>query len=300
MKRFIINILLFFAIVIVVDICVGFTGDYLQTHAKGGETRKTNDFVKNDYHDIVILGSSRACHHYDAPFLSDTLGIDVYNAGYDGNGVVLSYGLLSMILERYKPQLVIFDVEPSFDIEVYPADNGHKRYISTLKPYYNNVGAKEVIKDVSVEEWYKAHSGMMRYNTTIISKAQDYIKGNSTSKGYIPMQGAYFGEKSEIVGDSTVHIDVFKLNYVEKLLLLAKVNNVPIVVVASPKYGKTSSIELQPVIDLCKKFSVPFIDFYADTEFQLHKEWFKEPMHLNEIGAREFSKKLSLKIKNLI
>jgi hypothetical protein len=54
------------------------------------------------------------------------------------------------------------------------------------------------------------------------------------------------------------------------------------------------------VIDLCKKFSVPFIDFYADTEFQLHKEWFKEPMHLNEIGAREFSKKLSLKIKNLI
>ena len=195
MKRFIINILLFFAIVTVVDICVGFTGDYLQAHAKGGETRKTNDLVKNDYHDIVRFGSSRAAHHYDTPFLSDTLGLEVFNAGYDGNGVILSYGLLSMILERYKPRLVIFDVEPSFDIEIYPGDNGHKRYISTLKPYFDNTGAREVIKYVSEEEWYKAYSGMMRYNTTIISKVQDKIKGNtSKNKGYIPIHGIYIGE----------------------------------------------------------------------------------------------------------
>ena len=301
MKRFIINIIVFFAIVAVGDICVGFTGDYLQAHAKGGETRKTNDLVMNDHHDIVIFGSSRACHHYDAPFLSDTLGLDVYNAGYDGNGVVLSYGLLSMILERYKPQLVIFDVEPAFDIEVYPGDNGHKRYISTLKPYYNNAGAKEVIKDVSEEEWYKVHSGMMRYNTTIISKTLDYTKGDViNNKGYIPMHGVYTGESPEHSGGTATNIDTFKLNYVEKLLALAKSKDVPIIVVASPKLGKTSSSELRPVMDICRKNKIVIWDYYAVPEFMLHKEWFNEPMHLNETGAREFSKKVVEKIKDLI
>lgn len=290
---------MFFAIIAVIDLCVGITGDYLQAHAKGGETRKTNDFVMNDRHDIVIFGSSRACHHYDAPFLSDTLGLDVYNAGYDGNGIVLSYGLFSMILERYKPRLVIFDIEPAFDIYVYAGDNEHKRYISTLKPYYKNDSVKEIIKEVSVEEWYKAHSGMMRYNTTIISKALDYTKEDAiNNKGFVPMKGSYTGSAT-VQGEGLIStIDDFKLDYVEKMLILSKSKDIHMVMVASPKYGKTSSIELQPVIDLCGRYNIPFVDFYADPEFMQHKEWFKEPMHLNEIGARWFTKQMIKVIGN--
>ena len=99
MKKYIVRIILFFAIVVLVDFVVGWAGDYLQTHAKGGDTKAINDLVKKDQHDILILGSSRAHHHYDTPFLSDTLNLDVYNAGYDGNGVILAYGILQMILE---------------------------------------------------------------------------------------------------------------------------------------------------------------------------------------------------------
>lgn len=58
MKRYIVNILVFVAIVAVVDIGVGYAGDYLRNHAKGGETRKLNDLVMKDCHDVVILGSS--------------------------------------------------------------------------------------------------------------------------------------------------------------------------------------------------------------------------------------------------
>jgi len=116
------------------------------------------------------------------------------------------------------------------------------------------------------------------------------------------MQGAYSGEVSEIVGDSTINIDVFKLDYVEKLLVLAKSKNVPIVVVASPKYGKKSSRELEPVIDICKKNNIDFWDYYADSKFMQHKDWFVEPMHLNSKGAIFFSKRIVTKIietKNL-
>ena len=300
MKKFITKILIFFAIIAVIDFCVGFVGGYLQSHAKGGDTRKTNDLVMDDQHDILIFGSSRACHHYDAPFMSDTLGLDVFNAGYDGNGVILSYGLLSMVIERYQPKLILFDVEPAFDINVYAADNGNKRYITLLKPYYLNAGVSEVIRGVSEEEWLKSYSGMMRYNTTIISKTLDYLRGSGVSNnGYIPMKGVYTGEPNREQGKVTKR-DTIKLDYVEKLLLLAKTKNIPIAVVASPKYGKKNADEVLPVIDICSKHNIPFIDYYANEVFMQHKEWFVEPMHMNEVGAKVFSTKLIKEINFLI
>ncbi len=300
MKRFIVNILLFFLIVAAIDFAVGKLGDYLQTHAKGGKTRALNDLVMNDCHDVIILGSSRASHHYDTPFISDTLGLDVYNAGYDGNGVVLAYGLLEMILERYHPKLILYDVEPAFDINVYKNDNGHKRYISLLKPYYRNHNISEIIKDVSAEEWYKVHLGLLRFNSKLFSLlAENVLYRPMPSNGYLPLDGEYNREPEENKKQS-VEIDSFKLRYVEKLLILAQNHKVPLAVVASPKYGANSSIGLNPVIDIFNKYNVSFIDYYVDSTFMQHKEWFAEPMHLNSQGARIFSIRIAKNISQYL
>ena len=300
MKRYIVNILLFFLIIAAIDFAIGKLGDYLQTHAKCGETRSINDLVLKDCHDIVILGSSRAHHHYDTPFLSDTLGLDVYNAGYDGNGVVLAYGLLEMILNRYRPKLIIYDVEPAFDIYVYNNDNQHKRYISLLKPYYKNDVVGNVIKDVSIEEWYKVHSGLLRYNSNLVSKVVDNFFSRSLfPKGYHPLVGQYTSEP-DTSNTKTPRIDMFKLQYVDKLLQLAKSHDVPLIVVASPKYGANSSDIIYPVIEICNKHNVPFLDYYADVTFIKHKELFKEPMHLNQEGARLFSETIIEEIMQII
>ena len=287
-------------IVAVIDFTVGKLGDYLQTHAKGGNTRTLNDLVMNDCHDVLILGSSRAHHHYDAPFLSDTLGLDVYNAGYDGNGAVLAYGLLEMVLERSRPKLLLFDVEPAFDIYEYDKDNAHKRYISFLKPYYRNTIIGGIIKDVSTEEWYKVHSGLLRYNSNLVTIiAENIFCRSSFPKGYEAMYGVYTSEPEEREAKTQI-LDPFKLKYVEKFMELAKTKEIPLIVVASPKYGVMSSKELQPVKDICKKLQIPFIDYYADPLFMSHKEWFKEPMHLNYKGARLFSEEIVKTIKDNI
>lgn len=290
MKRYILKILLFFAIVVGVDLGVGALGDYLQAHANRGFSKQTDDLVMKDCHDVVILGSSRAHHHYDTPFLSDTLGLDVYNAGYDGNGVVLAYGLLSMILERYSPRLVIFDVEPAFDINVYENDNGHKRYLKYLKPYYRNEKVGDIFRDVSEEEWYKVHSGLIRYNSSLVSMLYDCMRANDSDimKGYDALEGVYTNEPDK-KETQAVEIDSFKLEYVEKLIQATQLKNVPLVFVASPKYGASSSVAITPVKDICALYHVPFLDYYCDNTFMQHKEWFKEPMHLNREGAKMFS-----------
>lgn len=300
MKKYITKILLFFAIIAIVDVCVGFVGNHLQTHAKGGDTKTLNDLVNKDCHDVLILGSSRAHHHYDTPFLSDTLGLDVYNAGYDGNGVILAYGILSMTLERYQPLLVVFDVEPSFDINVYTPDNNDTRYLKFLKPYYKRAGIEQVFRDVSNEEWYKVHSGLIRYNTDIISKLMDNVKGSSSfSKGYAPLVGA-MAEDRDIVSDTNNPVDSLKLRYIGKIIDLAQSHKLPIIFVGSPKYGESNSMVLKPVIDICSMKKVPFLDYYSEQGIVTHKEWFKEPMHLNEQGAREFSRRFLNDIRPLL
>lgn len=300
MKKYLLKILLFFAIAVVVDFMVGCFGDYLQNHAKGGETKRINDLAINDCHDILILGSSRAHHHYDTPFLSDTLGVDIYNAGYDGNGVVLAFGLLELLLERYQPKMVLFDVEPTFDILVYNQDNNNTRYISPLKPYFRHKGVSSLMKDVSTEEWCKAHFGLIRYNSNLISMVQDYcITRNIDYKGYQPLTGCYDSEPEQKENGVTA-TDKLKLRYIEKLIQRVQEKNIPIVFLASPRYGALSSSEFAPVMEICQKYGVPFLDYYTDSIFMCHKEWFNEPMHLNQVGAREYTRIVESEISKVL
>ena len=103
--------------------------------------------------------------------------------------------------------------------------------------------------------------------------------------------------------DTELEIDelLFKstISYVEKLLDLAKENNIPIAVVASPKYGMISSEGLCLIKDICVQKGVKFIDYYAEEVFMQHREWFREQMHLNRMGAHIFSERLVADIREL-
>ena len=300
MKKYLLHILLFFVIVAAVDVSVGSFGRYLQGHAKGGSSRQFDDLVMKDRHDVLILGSSRAHHHYDTPFLSDSLGVDVYNAGFDGNGVVLADGVLEMVLNRYKPRLVLFDIEPAFDVNVYDKDNHHTRYIKNLKPYYREEGVSEIIKDVSVEEWRKVQSGLIRYNTEILGMLVDNVIDRGLERrGFQPFKGKMEKEPEPKAPKDVVR-DSFKLAYIEKLIRLCQENDVPLILVGSPKYGQKNSEALQPVKEIAEKYDVRFLDYYAEPSFMAHKGWFKEPMHLNSEGARVFSKMIAQEISELL
>lgn len=292
MKRFIFKLMLFLAIIVVVDFMAGFVGDFLQTHAKGGYTRLTNDFVLKDSHDIIVFGSSRAKHHYDTPYLSDTLGLDVYNAGYEGCGVILADGLLELILERYTPKAIIYDVTYIFDIYEYANDNNDVRYLKWLKPYFRHQSVETLFKNVSKEEWYKVESGLIRYNSMLITMLQDNIIGNRLGNhGFEPMHGVLEdvvdeSRESNMNAENALTIDSLKLKYVEHIIALAKKHNTQIVFVKSPRYGGTEASILQPIQNICEKQHVAFLNYVQEFQDPI---FFCDHSHLNEKGARIFS-----------
>jgi hypothetical protein len=133
---------------------------------------------------------------------------------------------------------------------------------------------------------------MIRYNTEIIPRVVDYVINRGTDpRGFTPVKGVMTEEPASI-REKRPLMDPFKLSYLQKMITLCKDNNVPLFFISSPKYGAKSSDILQPAKAIAQKNHIQYWDYYSVPIFNSHKEWFNEPMHLNEVGAREYSKLL--------
>lgn len=301
MKKYITYILAFFVAVVAIDQTVGMVGDYMQHHSKPGPNKQFDDLCLNDVYDVLIMGSSRAHHHYVPQILEDSLELDVYNAGYDGNGVILSYGILQMILERYKPKCIIYDVEPAFDIDVYKPDNNRTRYLSLLKRYYRHKGVKIVLKDISWKTWIMSYSGIYRYNSVFLNSIREYLRGGTVfAKGYQPLTGEMQSETNKSEIGSKPILDSVKVSYLHRFIQCSKENDIKLILALSPKYGVENDRVQLFVHDLAEQYDIPIIDYYSDDYFQDNMKLFKEPMHLNNSGAMRYSSIIAYQLSGIM
>ena len=104
MKKFISKVGLFFLLIAIVDIVFGYTMGAITKRIDIGGAGRNNYICDKMTDDVLIFGSSRAEHHYNAQMISDSLGVSCYNAGEGGCGIILAYGRLLMILERCTPK----------------------------------------------------------------------------------------------------------------------------------------------------------------------------------------------------
>ena len=294
MKKFIINILLFTALIVVIDFAYGLVCKYLVSNTHSGDTARTAGlFLKNQY-DIMVMGSSRCVCHYDDKLMSDSLGVSVINAGEKGNGIILMYGRYSLIPKDRKPRVLIYDVEPSFDVLAYEKDDKNKRYLGGLKFYYDEKEIQSIFKDVDWHEPLKMQSCLFRYNSNLFVILRDYIrKGAPKMSCYNPSYNQYVAATGV---NKNVHrgFDDAKLAYMEKMMVDTKRDGVQMVVVASPKYKAETMYQLEPIKDLCEHNGIPFWDYYTTMQ---EEQWFCNDMHLNYEGSQEFSKTIVQRIK---
>lgn len=298
MKRYLLKILLFFGIVAVVDFGFGLACGWLESHAKGGMTKRIHEITTLQKADVVIMGSSRAHHHYVSSIFTDSLNVTAYNAGVDGNGIVLAKGLYEMLAKRYTPKVIIYDVEPTFDINEYAEDGNNTRYIGQLRPYCSDPQVKQIINRVDASERFKDISAMFCYNSKIFDLFKDYATiGDYTADGFAPMYGEMKKEPEKKAEGGKSQIDSLKLSMLEEFVAELSKSDTRLIMMASPKFGATSSEVFEPVKEICKKYGVEFWDLYCDSEFQ-KMEYFKEQMHLNEKGALAFSTNIAARLRN--
>lgn len=297
MKKFLAYTLLYISIVAVIDCCFGLTCRYLNSHSKGGDTRDRYYIAKQSSEDILMMGSSRMHHHYVPAIVEDSLHMSAYNCGVDGNGIILSYGYLLMITERYRPQLIIYDIS-GFDM--YEDDN--KRYVDLLKQYYKEPGIIDILTSLDKKERIKLLSSLYRYNSQFFPLLKDYfVSSSSSQKGYAPINKELQETPTDIyVNDNNFVPDSLKLSYVRKFIEKCEEEGIQLIFCSSPFYGKTpDSTYNDPLKDICSEKNVPFLDFSEDEEINGDFRYFSDAVHLNEKGSILFTRKLVSALKKL-
>ena len=298
MKRYITRIIVFFVIIACFDWVFGNVCYYLSKHAKGSDTQRTDYIMNRCQDDVIILGSSRALHHYVSSVLSDSLHQSVYNCGMEGNGIVSQYAVLSSLLERYTPKMVIYDV---FAADMIKSDN--MRYLKALKPYSNRPVLKRFFNDQSPMELVKLQSNFYKFNNTFVSLVVDCVNPPFINKagGYQPLMGVMDYDPSPYQTQVPKgEWDDLKKRYFLEMIQLCKQKNIQLVVFLSPYYGATSSDDFRNMAQLCKDEGVPFIDYYSHPAFVHTKSYFQDPSHLNEQGAILYTQKISHWLKQYV
>lgn len=299
MKRFLLGVFTVIALCCIVDFVCGKILDkaFFEMPNTTSQTAQTNWFINKVETDVVILGSSRAAHHYVPSILADSLGMSVYNCGREGMGFVFNSCILERILSRYTPRLVILDVAESY----FRGDTKYR--LSALNPYY---GTSDYIKSALNEingstNWVKMRSRLYRYNGCFLKLVNGYHSPIDSNSGFIPLTGSFRNGNWIVPEDASGNNepDEMEMRHFKDIITMCKEHDIPLVVVVSPHYGNGENI-LKISGPVCEQNGVPcIIDNYLEG-FSDDQAFFRDESHINKEGAAMFSKILAGQIKDVL
>ena len=297
MKRFFIKILLFFSLIIVVDVVLGHVFDYMLAHTKGGINGRNNYICNETNEEILVFGSSRAQHSYNPKIISDSSGLSCYNCAQNANGIILAVARYQLILQRYKPKVLIYDVTPTFD---FLGGEDNSKYLGWLRAYYDRNGIPAVFESIDKTEKVKMVCQMYRHNTKFLALISDYIHpltgmGNKGFRPYYEKMDTMKLRNRIVDTDTPIIYDSIKISYLKKLV--EESDYTKVVFVVSPWWYGADTILYQPVRELCNEYGIPYIDFSNHPKYVHCNDLFKDGSHLNSKGADEFSRDLCIELK---
>lgn len=279
-----------------VDVLFGLACQYMNDHSKGGGIKSRYYVCKESNEDVLVFGSSRAKHHYVPDIIEDSLGVTCYNAGEDGNGIIMSYGFLKMITQRYSPKLIVYDVT---GYDMYKDDN--MKYLDMLKPFYYEPGIDTLFWTVEPKTRVMMMSNLYRYNTTCLRVIGNYLHPlGSYPKGYCPLHKSmdYEPEEKEKNSGDT---DSLKTSFFEEFILLTQQKGIALICCVSPSYKpQTEESYYEPVKRLCDQYGIEFINDCNDMDISDKSSFFQDATHMNDTGARFFTSKLTPLFNNNI
>jgi hypothetical protein len=270
---------------------------YRQRHGDDVVTRYTIDSTKED---LLVFGSSRASHHYDTRLLEQELGMSVFNCGRDEMLITYTAAVLPLIYKRYTPSYVIIEVLPT-ELAPWEKAISDQRIATVLLPFANrHPDLWQTVAYAGQDEVYKsAVSKIYPYNSLIGAFIQNTYThfGHSTDRGYEPLyktiDSATYTKPLWKSFNNAVGLDAALAERFASLLDTAASHGTRVFVIVSPFYfsqdisKNESFLALQ---SLCVEHGATFMDWSFDPRFVRHPKLFNDDVHLNDSGARVYTR----------
>lgn len=295
------------AIVLVLFVCgdlaLGSCMAYFYRKSKYGIFRRQNYSLTESKEEILILGSSRAAHHYIPAIFKDSLGMTCFNAGSDGMCIYYHYVVLSSYLASGRiPKLVIYDVN---DFDLAQSDGVTftlDAALDRLAPHYGEYDSIDSLFSLNGwKERVKMMSHTYRYNSKMVQLIKCNLLPSLEDNGYEAVFGELAkGTELKDVSDTLVFdIERGKKNYFIKMLSDLKAYTVPVLLVYSPIYQKRNSDRMNEIVAIANNYGVKVLD-YSNMRQLMNPALFRDDMHLNDDGAHQFTELLIKDIKEFI
>lgn len=305
--KYLLSVIAVVMAVVVVDKSMGFMMDYLLRSVPVTQDMGKGQFARNEVKtDLVVVGSSRAAHHYDVNMLSDSLGLSAYNVGLDGRFYLDNCCVMHALMERYSPKIIILEIA---------ADAMYEEATNNLEGLYHYYWNDPYVKDIVDKEegWQtgvKLMSSLYRHNANSFKTIGYGIKGLRAGKGEDPLHGyvpiKYREKRKELelkessAGGTGLTVSQRNIGLLHGLLATAKEKNIDVYVITSPSFHSpsnrnnksTSAIEAT-----CRSCGAYYWDYSSEPLFLENPRWFNDGAHLNEDGAREFSRLVAARIQ---
>ncbi len=247
--------------------------------------------------EILILGSSRAQHHYDPDVVSAETGMTCYNTGLGGYGLLYNYALFNELIKQHKPEVVILDLSPNVIIDP-------KTYmkLNIFMPYFFTYSSFNEIVHLDPDfSKFKTVFKINVYNSTFYDLFRGIVSNETADNGYKGLQAqlnttTYIPKRLIPEGK----FDSLKKEYFEKIIDLSIQREIRLLCVVSPTYEKFDADNriIDEMESLVKSKGLDFYDYSDYWELYKKPQYFKDQLHLNDVGARAFSKLIAEEINN--
>lgn len=292
---------------ILIDAGLGQVQRHLFYQQKSGKFFRINYTMDLSTEDLLIFGSSHAAAHYVPEVLQEELGLSCYNAGVAGQQILVHRALQEIVLERRTPVMMILDI----DTFALFQDQFHYDRLTDFYPFYYKhphiIGRVLALKSRFSKYYLK--SKLFQYNSTIVHVVRYWLAPQKDINGYQatfvklskPVESAQGQQETpQIAPIRPRPLDKNLVASLEQFILNAKSRNVRLVLAFSPTLEYTSieaNDSVKEIQSIADKNGIELMSFINDREFIGHYELFADGGHLNDPGARLYSKKVADKIK---
>ena len=284
-----------------IDRIAGLGLERLYDNTTTGYQGRINSIIKHTGSPIIVVGSSWALHHYVPQILTQSTSLDVTNCGLEGQGITTNYALIRAVTQRYQPELIVYDINPHYDVNNNPGTGSFERVrtFTTLKCRDSLLIAHDPLERI------RLMSRIYTYNSTLLDVIATSIAGNSiydspeSDNGYIPQHHTlsptarppYINEASCASNE--------KIELITRLMTDYKGH---IIFFTSPSFTIRHEMDkaCNQVKALAARYGVPYHDMRADTTLTGKPELWDDYDHLNDTGAHIYSKHVAAIINDFL
>jgi len=291
---------IFIVLLVALDFGVGRLLEHYYFRQQSGLEYRTLYSMERANEDLIILGSSRASHGYNPLNFEKALGVTAYNAGREGNFLLYSEAILTSMVSRHKPKIVILD----FVNKDFQKFAGGLDYISSLEPFYSShPEIRPILYQKSKYERLKLVSRIYPFNsllpTIVIGNLEFNKKRRSDIQGYVPLYRSMTDSCKTVDDGIPYTIDSVKLKAYSAIVSLCKENKIPLYIICSPYYD--TRINVDPSVEIARKIAeennIPFWDYTHDEKFTGKKYFFDDFQHINDSAVNIFSTMIAERIR---